>query len=164
VQMFKRFVAMILAITCCLAATTTTFAMEHSDTERFQETSKSSIQPYADKLLANAYVGIYPQNGTNWHFGMQTAKATGLFKQYKAVITTSDFKSDTYVAVQINNSKGVSLMEQVFAVYGNRTATIKLSTPNYINGDTLDVWWQVHSAADVTVGDTGHISIKIYSY
>lgn len=165
-KMCKRFMAIFLAIVCCFATSITVFAANTDEIKEIQEvsTSTGSVQPYSDNLLATVSVPITPSMGTSWHFGLQTNKATGLIKRYKAVITTSDFKSDTYVAVQINNSNGVSLMTQAFAVNGNQSATIPLSSSNYINGDTLDIWWNVMSADDVTVGDSGRISIKIYSY
>ncbi len=90
-------------------------------------------------------------------------KATGLIKRYKAIMTTSGFKSSTTVTVTIYNSNGVSVMSQVLSIQGNGTAQALLNPVSYINGDTVKVEWNVITS-NGTSGDTGKLTVSIYSY
>ncbi len=164
-KMSKRFMAILLAIVCCFTMSVTAFASNSGEIKEVQEcsTSENSIQPYADQLLGTATTPINPEMGTKWHYYQQTKKATGLIKRYKAIMTTSGFKSSTTVTVTIYNSNGVSVMSQVLSIQGNGTAQALLNPVSYINGDTVKVEWNVITS-NGTSGDTGKLTVSIYSY
>ena len=160
---FRALVSFCMALCMCFAMSATVFAAEvPTETVSYEaETiSSESIQP---RIGIAGYKNYY-HNGNSYYgeYKISTSSIALPMKQY--TFQLGDFEPNTWVVIDIYNSKGQHMQDMSFNVTGNgKWENMSLKSLYYTNGDTYTIKYNVWNGdGSPLTGDDGWIGIWFY--
>lgn len=163
----KRFLALLLALTCCFATTSVAFAASASPASQEQEVSEGLESTAGDavepRLGYAGHVNHY-HSGSSYYGEFTIPTKSILFPGGDFSIQVSGFNSDTTIMLEFYNSKGQSVINpvQMYLKNGTRLNDIHMHGSTFSQGDTYKIVYNVLRNGITVPGDDGYIEVWIH--
>lgn len=158
----KKVIALLLMVVFCLSCSTVAFAAEQETDAAFLEEniSDASVQP---RVGIAGYKNYHHKSGSYYgSFTISTSSITLPMKQY--TVQLGEFNSDTWVLIDIYNSRGQHMQSMTFGKQGNgKWENQMMNSLYFTNGDTYTIKYNVYDTnSQPLFTDDGWIGIWIY--
>lgn len=159
-SVFKKLLSFCIAISMCCVMCATAFATDNSSKTILGDEPSKIAQP---RIGIAGYNNHYHDGSTYYgEFTVTTSSVLLPMKQFS--VELNSFDSDTWIVIDIYNSKGQSMLGMSFSVEGNGMWENKALNPLYFtNGDTYTIRYNVYNDnGSILSGDDGWLAIWIY--